>query len=339
MKVLITGGAGYIGSHTILEILANKNWEIISIDNFLNSHAYVFNRIENISGKKIKNYNVDICDLENLKSTFKEIGKIDGVIHFAALKAVGESVEKPLWYYNNNIGGLINILECCKEFNVSNFIFSSSCSIYGNVEKLPVDELTPLAKAESPYASTKAMGEEIIESFVKVNSTKCTCLRYFNPVGAHKSGLNGESPINKPNNLVPVITQFASNIIDEMFVYGDDYNTRDGSCIRDYIHVTDIASAHIKALEYSTNKTPPFLEFINLGTGNGVSVIEAINAFENISGIKLNYKIGDRRKGDVENIYSDSRKAKKLLNWIPKYKIEGMMNSAWKWQQNLNNNK
>jgi len=337
MKVLITGGAGYIGSHTILEIIKQKDWEIISLDNFLNSNSDTFDRIEKITGKRIKNFDVDICNLDKLKRAFIEIGKIDGIVHFAALKSVGESVEKPLWYYNNNIGGLLKILECCKEFKIPNFIFSSSCSIYGNVDKLPVDESTPLAVAQSPYASTKAMGEEIIKHFVKVNKVNSTCLRYFNPVGAHESGLIGENPINKANNLVPVITQFASGLIKEMFVHGVDYETRDGSCVRDYIHVTDIADAHIKALEYSTNQNSGLLEYINLGTGNGVSVLEAIQAFEKVSEMKLNYQIGPKRPGDVENIYSDSKKAKDMLNWSPKLDIKEMMASAWKWQQLLNN--
>ncbi|MGB0403279.1 MAG: UDP-glucose 4-epimerase GalE [Salibacteraceae bacterium] len=337
MKVLITGGAGYIGSHTILEILESKGWEIYSIDNFVNSSDTTFSRINTISGASIKNFEVDLVNLNDLKEVFKSIGSIDGIIHFAALKAVGESVEKPLWYYENNLVGLINILKCCTEFRVPNLIFSSSCSIYGNVETLPVDENTPLAKAESAYASTKSIGEEIIEHFSKVNDTKTICLRYFNPVGAHKSGLNGENPINKPNNLVPVITQFASGIIKEMSVHGTDYNTRDGSCIRDYIHVTDIAKAHIKALEYSSKDMANNLDFFNLGSGNGVSVLEAIKSFEEVANVKLNYKLGPRRPGDVESIYSDSSKAKSLLHWETELEIKDMMSSAWKWQQNLNN--
>ena len=339
MKVLITGGAGYIGSHTILEILESKGWEIYSLDNFVNSSNSTFSRINKISGSSIKNFELDLVDLSKLRKVFNSIGEIDGIIHFAALKAVGESVEKPLWYFENNLVGLMNILKCCKEFKVPNLIFSSSCSIYGNVDILPVDENTPLAKAESAYASTKSIGEEIIEHFSKVNKTKTICLRYFNPVGAHKSGLIGENPINKPNNLVPVITQFASGIIKQMSVHGTDYKTRDGSCIRDYIHVTDIARAHIKALEYSSTEMQNNLDFFNLGSGNGVSVLEAIESFEEVADMKLDYKLGPRRPGDVENIYSDSSKAKAILNWETEHDISDMMESAWKWQQNLNNEK
>ncbi|MBD80073.1 MAG: UDP-glucose 4-epimerase GalE [Crocinitomicaceae bacterium] len=338
MKVLITGGAGYIGSHTIIEILESREWEIYSIDNFCNSEEKTFDRINRITNSNIKNFPVDVCDLAQLQDAFTKIGKIDGVIHFAALKAVGESVDEPLLYYHNNIEGLVNILKCCEQFNVPNLIFSSSCSIYGNVDQLPVSESTPMARAESPYASTKVMGEEIIEHFSKVSATKCTCLRYFNPVGAHNSGLIGENPINKPNNLIPVITQFASGIIPEMYVHGTDYDTRDGSCIRDYIHVSDIARAHVMALEYSMKQNKTFIDHINLGTGEGVSVLEAIIAFEKVAGFKLNYKIGPKRAGDVKSIYSDPKKAKDLLGWVPKLGIEEMMASSWKWQQNLNNN-
>lgn len=337
MKVLITGGAGYIGSHTIIEILTNLNWEVISVDNFLNSSEKTYQRIEQITGKSFKNFNVDLTDLEATETVFEKIGQLDGIIHFAALKAVGESVEHPIWYYKNNLESQLNILKCCKKFKVPNLIFSSSCSIYGNVEKLPVNEQTPFSKAESPYASTKVMGEEILEHFSKISDTNLISLRYFNPVGAHKSGLNGENPINKPNNLVPVITQFASNKIENLTVFGSDYKTRDGSCVRDYIHVSDIADAHILALEYGLKNNLSSVEHFNLGTGNGVSVLEAIEAFERVSKLKLNVTLGDRRPGDVESIYSDSSKANNVLNWQAKRNIDEMMLSAWQWQLNLNN--
>ncbi|MCB0480888.1 MAG: UDP-glucose 4-epimerase GalE [Flavobacteriales bacterium] len=335
-KILITGGAGYIGSHTILEILENTNWEVVSADNFLNSSASTFDRIEKISGKRIRNYNVDLRNLISTKKIFEAEGKIDGVIHFAALKAVGESVERPLWYYDNNFNSLLSILRCCRDFNVPDLIFSSSCSIYGNVDHLPVDENTALGEAESPYAHTKAVGEDMLRHFVKTSPTRVISLRYFNPVGAHKTGQIGENPINKPNNLVPVITQTAAGINEKMWVHGNDYKTRDGSCIRDYIHVTDIADAHIKALQYlQGNKNSQPIEFYNLGTGNGISVLEAIDMFEEISGLKLNFEMGPRRPGDVEAIYSDSTLAKNRLGWETKFGLKEMMQTAWKWQQEI----
>ncbi len=340
MKVVVTGGAGYIGSHTIIDIVESTDWELISIDSFINSTPDTFRRVEEITGKKIANFRIDLCDRSALENEFTEIGPVDGIIHFAALKAVGESVEKPLLYFQNNITGLLNILECCDKFNIPNLIFSSSCSIYGNVAVLPVDEMTPLAKSESPYAATKAIGEEILKDFSKVSNTNLIALRYFNPVGAHSSGLIGENPINKPSNLFPVITQTAVGIIKEMQVFGANYKTRDGSCIRDYIHVSDIANAHILALKYALEQEKlENLEFYNLGSGNGVSVLEAISTFENISNLKLNYNLSDRRAGDVESIYSNSKKAKSELGWTPKFELKEMMNSAWKWQQQLEKEK
>lgn len=339
-KILVTGGAGYIGSHTILEILENTNWDLVSIDNFINSSPKSFDRIKSISGKSIENHNIDLRNFEALKSFFEKTGRIDGIIHFAALKAVGESVEKPLWYYDNNFNGLVNVLACCKRFNVENLIFSSSCSIYGNVEHLPVDEDTPLAKSESPYAHTKAVGEEILEHHCRASSTKVISLRYFNPVGAHASGLIGEDPINKPNNLLPIVALNASGAIPEMSVHGGDYPTRDGTCIRDYIHVSDIAKAHVKALGYQLeDKNNEQLEYFNLGSGDGVSVLEVLTAFEKYNGIKLKYKMGPRREGDVVSIYSNSSKAKNLLGWETEKGLEEMVTSQWKWQQTLNEEK
>lgn len=333
-KILITGGTGYIGSHTAIELIGDNRFEVISIDNLVNSSADAVDRIENITGKRIKNYEVDLVNLEAVRSVFQENPDIVGVIHFAALKSVGESVEKPLWYYHNNFEGLINILKCCEEFEVMNFIFSSSCSIYGNIDKLPVTEETPVTETESPYAQTKWMGERIIKDFCKVSKVKCIALRYFNPVGAHETGKNGEDVINKPSNLVPVITRTAVGWIPQMTVFGGDYPTRDGTAIRDYIHVTDIADAHVKALDYLLeDKNEANYEVFNLGSGNGVSVLEAINAFEKVSGVKLNYVIGERRAGDVISIYSDSSLAKEKLGWEAKKDIEEMMASAWKWQQ------
>jgi len=340
MKVVVTGGAGYIGSHTIIDIVESTNWEIVSIDSYINSTPDTYRRIKEVTGKEIEHYKVDLCDKNALKNVFNEIGAIAGVIHFAALKAVGDSVENPLLYYQNNITGLLNILECCANYNIPNLIFSSSCSIYGNVDVLPVDETTPLAKSESPYAATKAIGEEILKDFSKVSNTNLIALRYFNPVGAHSSGLIGENPINKPSNLFPVITQTAVGIIEEMQVFGADYKTRDGSCIRDYIHVSDIANAHILALKYAVEQGKlENLEFYNLGSGNGMSVLEAISTFEDLSNIKLNYKLSARRPGDVESIYSNSKKAKSQLGWETKFALTDMMSSAWNWQQQLEKEK
>lgn len=335
-KILVTGGCGYIGSHTLIEMLTQTNFEVISADNLLNSSEKTLERIKQITGKSVKNYFVDLCDMAKTEQIFQENPDLVGVIHFAALKSVPESVAKPLFYYRNNINSLLNLLECCEKYGVSNFIFSSSCSVYGNVAKLPVNEQTPLSIAESPYAYTKQVGEVILKDVTKIGGVKGIALRYFNPVGAHKTGLNGENPVNRPSNLVPVITQTAVGIIKEMSVFGYDYDTRDGSCIRDYIHVTDIAEAHIKALYYLIEgKNEAKYEVINLGTGNGVTVLEAIHAFEKVSGVKLNYKLVDRREGDVVAIYSDTTVSEKKLGWKTKIGIEEMMDSAWKWQQLL----
>src|ERR1035437_3849012 len=336
MKILITGGAGYIGSHTILEVLEKTSWKIISADNFLRSAPATFDRIKKISGKQINNYNVDLCDLNKTKKIFSANPDIRGIIHFAALKSVPESVANPELYKHNNNESLKNILACIKESGIKNFIFSSSCAVYGNIDTLPVNENSPLQKAQSPYARTKQEGEKMIEEFSKDNpNIHSIALRYFNPVGAHVSGLTGEAPIGKPDNIVPAITQTAIEKLEQFNVFGNDYNTRDGSCIRDYIHVSDIAYAHVLALQaLFEGRIKNNFEIINLGTGNGVTVLEAIKAFEKISGKKLNYKIAPRRAGDVEAIYSDSTKAHNLLGWKPKFNIEQMMESAWKWQLN-----
>lgn len=332
--ILVTGGAGFIGSHTIIELLGTTDYNIVSVDNFSNSTSDTFDRIERITGKKIKNYPIDLCDLNSTKDLFRKEETISGIIHFAAFKAVGESVENPHKYYHNNINSLLNVLECCKEFNVTNFIFSSSCSVYGNISDLPVDESTPLGKAESPYAYTKQAGEEILKDYARAfPALKIVALRYFNPVGAHTSGLIGESPINKPSNLVPVITNTAIGKIPQMSVHGKDYPTRDGTCIRDYIHVTDIAIAHIKAFGYILEKKQKGnFSIFNLGTGQGVSVLEAINAFEKVSGQKLNYVLGPKRPGDVVAIYSDTSMSEKELGWKTKFSLEDMMETAWKWE-------
>ncbi|MES2761303.1 MAG: UDP-glucose 4-epimerase GalE [Bacteroidota bacterium] len=335
--IIVTGGAGYIGSHTIIELLQQTNYTIVSVDNFSNSNTDTFDRIENITGKRVKNLNVDICNLEALELALGSVKNPIGVIHFAAHKSVPQSVSDPLMYYQNNLGSLVNILKICQKLHISNFIFSSSCSVYGNVDNLPVTEQTPFAVAESPYAQTKQMGEDIVINFTKSQpSFKSVLLRYFNPVGAHTTGLNGEYPRGKPDNLVPYITQTAAGILQKLTIFGSDYDTRDGSCIRDYIHVSDIADAHVKALNYLIeNKQLHPTSVFNLGTGNGVSVLEAVHSFEKVSGQKLNYEIGPRRAGDVINIYANNDRVKKELNWNPKYNLDEMMLSAWKWQLNL----
>lgn len=334
-KILVSGGCGYIGSHTLIDLI-EKGFEVISVDNLSRGNIKSLDGVKKITGKEVDNYLVDLCDIEATRKIFKKNTDIVGVIHFAAYKTVPESVKYPLKYFKNNLNSLLNLLECAEEFQIENFVFSSSCSVYGNVEKLPVNESTPLGNAECAYARTKQMGEQILEDFAKANpNIKLIALRYFNPVGAHESALLGEYS-EHPENLVPIITQTAIGRRDSMSVHGSDYNTRDGSCIRDYIHVMDIADAHTKALEYlQSGSNKEQYEIFNLGTGDGVSVLEAIHAFEKVSGEKLNYIMGPRRDGDVEAIYADNHKAAQLLNWNPERNIEDMMESAWKWEQHL----
>lgn len=334
-KVLVTGGCGYIGAHTIVDLI-NNGFEVISIDNNSRSTNQLLEGVKKITGKTVKNYKVNLCDYEDTYAVFSENRDMAGVIHFAAYKTVPESVEKPLLYFHNNLESLINVLQCVQEFNIPNFVFSSSCSVYGNTKDLPVVESTPLGESQSPYARTKQMGEQIIEDYSHTHGTNNILLRYFNPVGAHPSIEIGELPLGRPDNLVPVITQTAIGKIPKMIVYGSDYDTRDGSCIRDYIHVMDIANAHTKALQFliaGNNKSK--LEVFNLGTGNGVTVLEAINAFEKVSGVKLNYELGPRRPGDVVAIYANNTFAKENLGWNIQYNIEEMMRTAWEWEQKL----
>ena len=334
-KILVTGGCGYIGSHTIVDLLEN-GFEVISADNNSRSKDTILDGVEKITGKKIKNYKVDLCIYDDVVAIFQENPGIRGIIHFAAYKSVGESVEKPLLYFENNLNSLINILKCADEFSIQNFVFSSSCTVYGNPDRVPVTEDTPQKKAESPYGATKQMGEEIVHEAVKLNKTKAVLLRYFNPVGAHPSGHIGELPIGKPANLVPVITQTAIGKIQLLQVYGNDYPTKDGSCIRDYIHVSDIAHAHTLALNYMLEKTNTSkCELFNLGTGNGYSVLEVISEFEKVTGVKLNYQIAPRRSGDVTAIYANNDKAQKLLGWVPEFTLQDMMKTAWDWELKL----
>jgi UDP-glucose 4-epimerase len=335
MKVLVTGGCGYIGAHTIVDLI-NHGFDVVSVDSNIRSTTQLLDGIEKITGKKIHNYKVDLCNLEDTHAVFHENRDICGVIHFAALKTVPESVAEPLLYFHNNLTSLVNILKCIQEFKIPNFVFSSSCSVYGNTTALPVVEETPLGEAQSPYARTKQMGEQIIQDYSRVNNTQSILLRYFNPVGAHPSALIGELPLGKPDNLVPMITQTAIGKRPKMIVFGHDYDTRDGSCIRDYIHVMDIANAHTRALQFLLDKkNSSNCEVFNLGTGNGVTVLEAINAFEKISGVKLNYELGPRRPGDVIAIYANNTHAREKLGWEPKIGIEDMMRTAWQWEVSL----
>ena len=334
-KILVTGGCGYIGAHTIVDLLEN-GFNPISIDDNSRSTTALLTGIKEITGVAVKNYKVDLTNFDDTYAVFQENTDIKGIIHFAAYKAVGESVQKPLMYYENNLISLINVLKCAKEFKVPHFIFSSSCTVYGSPDKIPVTEESPIKPAESPYGATKQMGEEIVKDVTKTGGLQSILLRYFNPVGAHPSALIGELPVGKPENLVPAITQTAVGKIKELIVYGDDYDTRDGSCIRDYVHVCDIASAHTLALQHLIeNKNVQPCEIYNLGTGNGVSVLEAIHAFEKVSSVKLNYKIGPRRPGDIVAIYANNSFAKEKLKWDPEYSLEEMMRTAWKWQLKL----
>jgi len=335
MKVLVTGGTGYIGSHTIVDLDEN-GFETISIDNGSRSRVATIDAINKITAHKIENTVFDLCDKASLFSFFEQQKDIKGIIHFAAYKSVPESVENPLLYYRNNLESLMNLLEACKQFSIPYFVFSSSCSVYGNVEQLPVTESAPMQKAESPYAHTKQIGEAIITDFAKTSTTQFVLLRYFNPVGAHNSNLIGENPLGIVYNVVPRITGTAIGKFEKLMVFGHDYPTRDGTCIRDYIHVMDIANAHTKALQFLLEKrNKNQVEIFNLGTGNGVTVLEAIQSFERVSGKKLNYELVGRREGDVVSIYANNDKAVRELNWNIRYNIDDMMRTAWSWEQHM----
>jgi UDP-glucose 4-epimerase len=333
-KILVTGGTGYIGSHTIVDLLQH-GFDVLSADNQSRSNAGMLDGIEKITGKRIKNYKVDLCNFDETRAIFEDNNNITGVIHFAAYKAVGESVENPLLYFHNNMGSLINVLKCIEEFDIPHFVFSSSCTVYGNPDQIPVVEETPRKQAESPYGLTKQMGEQMIEAFAGTNSRcKSVLLRYFNPAGAHPSAMLGELPVDKPQNLTPVITQTAAGKIAQLTVFGTDYPTRDGSCIRDFIHVCDLAHAHTLAIKFLIeNADAAKCEVFNIGSGDGISVLESIRAFEESTGVKLNYRLGERRPGDVIAIFANNDKAKNLLGWIPQYSLNDIMSSAWKWEQ------
>ena len=373
-RVLVTGGCGYIGSHTLVELIAAGH-EPVSIDDCSRSSESILDGVERITGKRVRNHKIDLRNASLTDACFSENRDAIAVIHFAAYKTVPESVAKPLLYYDNNINSLLNVLVCTDRYRIPCFIFSSSCSVYGNVSErprtedrrlkseartpnsdvqspmskvhglessfhrsgeLPVTEDTPFGEAECPYARTKQMGEQIIRDFSKVSESRFVSLRYFNPVGAHPSGQIGEVPYGEPDNLVPRITRAAASNLDLLVVHGNDYDTRDGTCIRDYVHVSDIARAHVLAIDYLTkssiaNRQSPIA--VNLGSGTGTTVLEAIRAFERATGRKLNYRIGPRRAGDAAAVFSDNRKAEAVLGWRPEFGIEEMMRTAWQWEQ------
>ncbi|WP_108821013.1 UDP-glucose 4-epimerase GalE [Dysgonomonas sp. Marseille-P4361] len=335
-KILVTGGTGYIGSHTVVE-LQNAGYTVVVIDNLSNSTTDSIDGIERITGIRPEFIELDCNDLEGLRKLFQKHSDIKGIIHFAASKAVGESVQKPLLYYRNNLNSLINLLDLMPEFGTENIVFSSSCTVYGEPDQNPIDETAPIKPAESPYGNTKQINEEIIRDTVRSGSPiKSIILRYFNPVGAHPTAEIGELPNGVPQNLVPFITQTAIGIREQLSVFGNDYDTPDGSCIRDFINVVDLAKAHVIAIDRMLgNKSEDKVEIFNLGTGKGVSVLELINVFEKVSGTKLNYKIVGRREGDIEKIWADPKHANTVLGWTAKENIEDTMASAWKWQLRL----
>ena len=335
MKILVTGGLGFIGSHTVVE-LQNEGFEVIIVDNLSNSSEKVLEGIENITGIKTSFEKLDLREKNAVKAFFEKHQDIKGVIHFAASKAVGESVENPLLYYENNINTLVYLLQELQKRDEANFIFSSSCTVYGQAEKMPITEDSAVQAAMSPYGNTKQIGEEIITEVAKVSNIRSILLRYFNPIGAHPSAEIGELPLGIPQNLVPFITQTAIGLREQLSVYGNDYNTPDGTAIRDYIHVVDLAKAHVIALKrLLENKNLEKVETFNLGTGTGSSVLEVINAFEKVSNQKLNYKIVDRREGDITSAYANTDKANTVLGWKAQSTLEDSLASAWKWEQKI----
>ncbi|MFO7851365.1 MAG: UDP-glucose 4-epimerase GalE [Bacteroidota bacterium] len=337
-KVLVTGGTGYIGSHTAVE-LQNEGFDVFIIDNLANSDIEVLGGIERITGTKPVFEEIDLCNIDRLEAFFSLNPDIESIIHFAAYKAVGESVEKPLLYYYNNIVSLINLLTCMHNFKIPYMVFSSSCTVYGQPDKLPVSEDSPIKEAVSPYGNTKKIGEDILRDTLHAGEElRGISLRYFNPIGAHPSSHIGELPTGVPENLVPFITQTAAGVRDELKVFGDDYDTADGSCIRDYLHVVDLAQAHVIALQrLLEGKNKDNYEIFNLGTGEGVSVFEAIKSFERVSGKKLKYRVVGRRPGDIEKIWADPSKANKEMGWSTKYSLDEAMKSAWDWELTYRN--
>jgi UDP-glucose 4-epimerase len=335
MKILVTGGLGFIGSHTVVE-LQNEGFEVVIIDDLSNSSEEVLNGIEAITGTKPEFEQLDLRDKKGVQDFFTKHADVTGVIHFAASKAVGESVENPLLYYENNISALVYLLQELQQKQEAQFIFSSSCTVYGQAEKMPITEDAPIQTAMSPYGNTKQIGEEIVQDVAKVSGINAILLRYFNPVGAHESANIGELPLGVPQNLIPFITQTAIGLREKLSVFGDDYPTPDGTCIRDYIHVVDLAKAHVTALKrLIEKKNADKVEVFNLGTGKGNSVLEVIKAFEKVSGQKLNYTIAGRREGDITQAYADTTKANEVLGWKAQLTLEDALASAWQWEQKV----
>ncbi len=331
-KILVTGGLGYIGSHTVVE-LQSAGYDVVVIDNLDNATEEVKDRIVSVTGRSIDLVIGDVNDEITMDQLFQE-HDFYGVIHFAAHKAVGESVDHPIKYYQNNVSGLITLLGAMDKYGVQNLIFSSSCTVYGIAEDLPVTEDTPIKSAESPYGTTKIIGEEIIQDYAKHKNIKTILLRYFNPVGAHPSAQIGELPNGIPSNLVPYITQTAAGIREQLVIHGNDYNTSDGTCIRDYIHVVDLAKAHVKAMTFADKMTSS-VDVFNVGTGNGSTVLEVVQAFEERCNVPLNYRIGPRRDGDVEQIFADTQKINQVIQWQAEYDLHDMMYHAWMWQKSI----
>jgi UDP-glucose 4-epimerase len=331
-KILVTGGLGYIGSHTVVE-LQQLGYEVVVVDNLANTTREVEARINQITNKSFAFYNIDITNTADLMTVFEK-EQISGVIHFAAFKAVGESVDKPVEYYTNNITGLISLLDCVKKHDVKSLVFSSSCTVYGDTKASPITEQHSIVEAISPYGTTKIIGESLLADYAKFSNTKVVCLRYFNPVGAHHSAQIGELPLGVPSNLIPYVTQTAAGLRDKLTIFGNDYDTPDGTNIRDFIHVVDIAKAHVKSIQYA-EQTDFSIDVFNLGTGVGHSVLEVVKAFEKVNDISLNYEFGPRRAGDVEQIWADATKAKDILGWSTEIGLDEMMRSAWDWQQKL----
>jgi len=333
-NILVTGGLGFIGSHTVVELIEN-DFNPIIVDNLCNSNINILSQLQDLTNTTIKHYNIDCCQKSVLEAVFNSI-ELDGVIHFAAHKSINESVQNPIKYYSNNLNSLINVLELMGKYSVKNIVFSSSCVVYGDPDNTCVTEKTPIQKAETPYGHTKQLCEDIIKGVNKYDITSAVILRYFNPIGAHPSGMIGELPIGTPDNLIPYVAQTAMGIRDELTVHGTDYNTPDGTCIRDYIHVMDLANSHIKSLEWMMEKNNNTIEIFNVGTGNGNSVMEVVNAFAKITEIK--YKIGNRRDGDIAEIYADPTKINAMLKWYPKFNLEDALKHSWNWTKNYNKN-
>lgn len=334
-KVLVTGGAGYIGAHTVVELI-EAGYEPVIVDNLSKSDRTLLEGIEKITSHKVRFFHGDCADQVFLKNVFESAGPFQAVMHFAAFKSVGESVDKPLDYYRNNLDSHIVLLQTMKLFSVTDLIFSSSCTVYGQPDIIPVTEDAPFKRAESPYGATKQMCERILEDAYR-GGYRIVSLRYFNPVGAHPSGLIGELPIGTPNNLVPFVTQTAAGLRPRITVFGDDYNTPDGSCVRDFIHVVDLAQGHLRAMEFLSDAPANSYEVFNLGTGEGVSVLQLIRRFISATGVNVPFETGPRRSGDVEKTYADPSKANRLLKWKPKFSVDESLQHAWNWEKNIRN--